>query len=405
MQQLPVDLGVVPIVVNAGAALGPLLIAPIATFFGILFKPSALLALLRRKPWLPVPIVLGGVGLYFLLAWAFAPAPAVAARGAAAANTSALPIPEGDWTKLAHKLLRDEQFAAKTTGVKPVREYNPEEGMMVLTGPATDPPGAQGRVFAGAAIQDVGSFIGQLFALDKDLQLLWKIEKHGDDDLKAFFSSPVLSPDGKSLIVGQGLHEDKDCALICVDAATGAARWKVQTSLHIESSPAVWKDLVVVGAGAIEDANHKPTGDPGFVLGVQISTGKTLWKHAVNDPESSPAIHPDDGTVYIGAGFNGNAVVALRPEADEDLKGAKRELWRTAAPYPVTGPVTLAGDLVLVGGGTSDFVNVSPTPAGVVMALDRKTGAVRWQTKTPDSVLGRIVTHHNVAYFPVLSGR
>ena len=41
-------LAVVPIVVNAGAALGPMLVAPIVSFFSILFKPSALIALLRR---------------------------------------------------------------------------------------------------------------------------------------------------------------------------------------------------------------------------------------------------------------------------------------------------------------------------------------------------------------------
>jgi len=273
--------------------------------------------------------------------------------------------------------------------------------MMVLTSPAV----SDDLIFAGAAIQDVGAYIGQLYAVDKSLKQVWKLEKFGDEYLKAFFSSPVLSPDKKYLIVGQGLHEDKDCALICVEAATGTPKWSVKTPLHIESSPAVWKDMVVVGAGAIEDKDRKPTGDPGFVFAVQISTGQQLWKHAINDPESSPAIS-EDGTVYIGSGFNGSAVVALRPEGDADLKARNlsRELWKTSAPYPITGPITLAGDLVLVGGGNSDFVNIAPNPAGVVMALDARTGAVKWQAKTDDAVLGRIIVQNNVAYCPVLNG-
>jgi len=400
-------LSVVPIVVNAGAALGPMLIAPITTFFGILFKPSALIALLRRKPWLPVPVIAIGVLLYFLCAWLFAPTPAGASarnnKPSGVANPS-IRIPEGDkdWTSLALRYIRKEQNASKTSGIKPINEFNPEEGMWVLTAPAV----SDDLVFMGASIQDAADFIGQLYAVDrKTWKQVWKLEKFRNEDLHAFFSSPVLSPDKKYLIIGQGLHADKDCSLICVEAATGAPKWSVKTPLHIESSPAVWKDMVVVGAGAIEDANHKPMGDPGYVFAVEISTGKELWKHAINDPECSPAIAPD-GTIYIGAGFNGNAVVALRPDTDEELKAKNlsRELWRVPAPYPITGSVTLAGDLVLVGGGSSDFVNVAPVPAGIVMALDAKTGAIKWQAKTEDSVLGQIIVKNNVAYCPVLSG-
>ncbi len=400
---LSYPLGVVPIVVNAGAALGPLLLAPIATFFAILFKPKELIALIRRKPWLPVLVILVIVGLWFALSLAFAPSPAQAASARKAdrvADDRLGSYKPKDWTSIALNLIRDEQMALKTTGIKPVWEYSADDGL-VLTTPAV----ADDLIFAGAAVQDGPGFLGELFAVDRAGVMKWKIDTFENDGLKPFFSSPVLSSDKKSIIIGQGLHDDKDCALICVDAATGRAKWQVKTSLHIESTPAVWKDLAVAGAGAIEDADHKPKSDPGFVFAVEISTGKQLWKHPVNDPESSPAI-AEDGSIYIGSGFNGNAVVALRSDSDEDLKSKKlpREIWKIPAPYPITGPVTVAGDLILVGGGNSDFVFADPNPAGIVLAINRKDGSIKWQTSTEDAVLNRIVVQDGKVFCPVRNG-
>jgi outer membrane protein assembly factor BamB len=402
---LTTTVGVVPIFVNAGAAVLPTLIAGFTSVIAILFKPRELLALFRRKPWLPVAILLLIAATVALLL-----IPSTPTRAASTNHSSGtVSTPKTDWTALALRLLEDERNAHKTTGVKPLWDYSPDptaNTLWTLSGPAFDPKSH--RVFATATIQDVASLFGVLFAVDADSgRELWKIDKAGDDDLKPFFSSPALTPDGKYLVVGQGLHEDRDCALLCFDTGTQALKWSVKTPLHIESSPAIHGDLAVVGAGAIEGGpDHKPTSHPGYVFAVQISTGKQLWRHDLADPESSPAI-ADDGIAYIGSGFNGNAVAALRTEPDDVLKSNKqsRQLWLTKAPYPITGPVTLDGDLLLVGGGNSDFVNVDPNPAGVVLALDRHTGAVKWQTPTDDAVLARIVVANGRAYCPVRNGQ
>ncbi len=92
--------------------------------------------------------------------------------------------------------------------------------------------------------------------------------------------------------------------VVCLDAATGAVRWLAKTPLHLESSPAIWGDVVIVGAGAVEAGeDHKPKTHPGYVLAARLSDGEVLWTHDVNDPESSPALR--DGVAYIGSGFNG----------------------------------------------------------------------------------------------------
>jgi outer membrane protein assembly factor BamB len=389
------SLGVVPIFVNAGAAVIPTVVASVASFVAILFKPRELVALFRRRPWVPVAVILGAAAIWLASSRVFS-APVSAA--------SASPSPhKTDWTTFALTLIEREAHANKTTGIKPLWSYPASDGM-VLTTPAVDR--TTGKVFAGSAIQDVASMFGSLFCLDRDGHELWKLDTLAGEDLKPFFSSPALSTDGKFLVIGQGLHDHTDCHLICVETATGQVKWHVKTPLHIESSPTIKGDLVVVGCGAIEGPDHKPTTHPGYVLAVRLSDGKELWRHDVADPESSPAI-ADDGTVYIGAGFNGNAIVAMRSETDDQLrsKNLKREIWKTPAKYPITGPITLVGDLVLVGGGNGDFVYEAENPAGVVMALDRKTGVPKWEIPTAAAVLGQIVHHENKLYVPCRTGQ
>ena len=44
----------------------------------------------------------------------------------------------------------------------------------------------------------------------------------------------------------------------------------------------------------------------------------------------------------------------------------------------------------MVGGGNADYAYSSPEPAGVVLALNRRTGHVRWEREMDDAVLAPI---------------
>jgi outer membrane protein assembly factor BamB len=179
----------------------------------------------------------------------------------------------------------------------------------------------------------------------------------------------------------------------------------VQTPLHIEGSPVIEGDIVIAGAGAIEVGNnHKAAGDPGFVFAVELSTGNQLWKYPVNDPESSPAVY--NGVAYIGSGFNGHSVVALRIESDEELarKGLDRLVWKQDTPHPAIGSITIADGLVLIGCGNSDYVFAAPNPEGNVIAFDSKTGEQMWKADMPDAVLGAIACKNGIAICPVRNG-
>jgi outer membrane protein assembly factor BamB len=472
-------LGVVPVFVNAGAALLPAIVAGIASLLGLLLRPRELLRLCWQRPYVPVAVLAVGVGGYFgishLLAAGEAATGDAPARGAAEARRQS--ADGGDWSAVALELIRrqerdwqrawlaerdrrmelerrlaalerklgaggdetpsrdhtvshdvpgapDEPPATRPIlfrhdagrsgyagggsprKLRPLWEYS-EDFTMYLTSPLV----AGGRVYGATCVLDPPGNFGAVFALDAATgEELWYTDRYTNHEtgrereFNAFFSSPALSADGKHLVIGQGLHFDADCELLCFDAETGEVRWAVPTPLHIEGTPAIEGDLVVAGAGAIEGPDGKAKGDPGFVLAVRLSDGKQLWTYPVNDPESSPVLR--DGVAYVGSGINGSAVYALRTETDEQLaaQGLERLLWKTPTPYPAVGPVTLAGDLVLIGCGNSNFVFVSPDPKGAVLALDAATGELRWKVELPHTVLGPIAVVDGKAIAGVLSG-
>ncbi|MCC5846898.1 MAG: PQQ-binding-like beta-propeller repeat protein [Verrucomicrobia bacterium] len=451
------SLGVIPVLVNTGAALLPAAIAAVASAVALLFKPKELFRVCRAKPHVPLILLLVVTGGYFGFQWmmgAGGEAPPAVGRQAAIQTDGA--GTQTDWTRVALQILRNEQRQAQGESRQPAAadagdvavgfaaddvpeahlgfifrrdaarrghdggpaplnlsldwEVHPEEFAMILTSPIEN----DGIVYGASTLLDPPSTYGMVFAVESASgDLLWEAQylDNTGREMKGFFSSPALTADGRHLIIGQGLHPDTECELICIDTETGEVVWTVRTPIHIESSPAIYGDIVVVGAGAIEvGPERKPQGDPegvghpGYVFAVRISTGEELWQYQVNDPESSPAIK--DGIAYIGSGFNGEAVVALRVEGtDEELaaQGLERLLWRTDTPYPAVAAVTLVDDLVLIGGGNSDFVFADPNPAGVILALDQSTGEVRWSLDMPDSVLGPIAVHNGVGVAPVRS--
>lgn len=400
MFEFPFQLGVVPILVNVSAPMLPAFIAGVVSLLSLLARPRELLDLCRRRRGVVLSIA-GAMACIIGATWLWP-------RSAEAGT---------DWANVARKILEKRVQASAVApggkldfresgrsrydagpvpvGLSPLWSFE-KRGTMFLSSPAV----YGDRVFGASALVDVAENYGSVFCLDADTgRLIWEVEQINGRDLKAIYSSPALSEDGRSVIVGEGLHYDENCALSCFDAETGKLRWSVQTPLHIESSPAVMGDFVVVGAGAIEGPGHAPTRPEGEVLCVRISDGMVMWRFPATDPESSPALSAD-GVAYVGSGIGGDAVVALRL-AGED---AERLLWRTTMPYPATGPVAIAGELVLAPTGRGDLVRRSSEPAGAVVALERQTGRIRWRTDFDDGILGGVAVADGIVFCPVRNG-
>jgi outer membrane protein assembly factor BamB len=67
-------------------------------------------------------------------------------------------------------------------------------------------------------------------------------------------------------------------------------------------------------------------------------------------------------------------------------------------------PVTLAGNVVIAAGGNGDMVHSGQNPRGLVMALDRQTGKILWQTQLDDAVLGAVACQNGMLTCPVRNG-
>jgi len=440
------ELAVVPVFVNTGAALLPALVAGLASFVAILFKPKQFVRVCREKPYWPLGIVAAAIGAWVALAYlpGGAPDQADGLRSAKNAGLAAggMMSPD-DWLKLARQLTASRNSAAAAPsqvgqtpqaadGALYFRGSNARSGYLGGPSPThlaqlwsysqeyamfwSSPIVRDGRVYSAWCTLDLPESYGAVVCLDAMTgKLIWQLEmKDASREFGGFFSSPALTADGKFLIIGQGLHPDYDSELVCIDTRKGSVKWLIDCPLHVESSPAIAGDIVVVGAGAVEDpsthlpkAHSDPVKDknPGYVLAARISTGEVIWKHVLSDPESSPAVA--GGVVYIGSGVNGSAVAALRlNETDEQLKaaGKSRRIWKTATAYPATGAITLTDDMVLVGCGNGDYVYQASDAAGAVMALDKKTGEVLWSQAMPDGVLGPIAVRGRTAIVPVRNG-
>jgi outer membrane protein assembly factor BamB len=396
----PNILAVVPIVVNSGAALFPAIVAAAGAALSLLFRPRALLAAVRRRPKVAVAalgvlaVAAGAAAVVWRLRPAHAAPPPPATRAV-------------DWVGVARDLVRARQSPHAV--LTKLWEHRLDDQMALAT-PAFHADAAGQTLYVPAMVYTTQQQYGTFWALDAGTgQVRWKaagtVPSAGSGPpvpLRPIFSQPAVAAGGDRVLTGQGLHDDANCALLCFDvpasrrAGTGLAAWAVPTTLHLESSPALFshagEERVVIGAGAIEGPDRKPLGDPGFLLCVSVATGQEVWRFPLNDPEAVPVVDPDL-TVYAGAGVNGNAAVAVRPPDATHPRPYER--WRTALPFPATGDLALVGHpalgrFLLLGAGNGDYVRADPHPAGLVLALDPASGAVRWQRPLPDGVLGRL---------------
>jgi outer membrane protein assembly factor BamB len=97
-------------------------------------------------------------------------------------------------------------------------------------------------------------------------------------------SSPALTPDGRTLIVGTSAG-----TVDAFSAASGALSWSIRTNEPVLSSPAISGDGRSVVVGSDDDA----------VYLIEVASGRKRAQRTLGGAvESSPAIGLD-GTVYV----------------------------------------------------------------------------------------------------------
>lgn len=196
-----------------------------------------------------------------------------------------------------------------------------------------------------------------------------------------------------------------DGALVALDPASGALRWRGTTEGYLHSSPVAAGDLVIVGSAdahvyAFDRKSGKQrwrvrTGGPvyasaavakgiaaiasgdGTVYGIAVKNGDVKWRFALPPGPSAFSQSPaatDGERIFLGA-WDRN-VYAL------DAATGK-ELWRyQSTPLGIYYSAAIAAPAVAKG------VLYVPSNDGVLHALNAATGAVIWTVKSPGDKYG-----------------
>ena len=162
---------------------------------------------------------------------------------------------------------------------------------------------------------------------------------------------------------------------------TSNVRWKVEVPGRGWSSPSIAGGRVWLTTATTEGITSVLMRTRALrAIAYDVATGKEVVNTVVFNPTEAGAMHAknsyasptpiiEDGRVYVHFGPLGTAA----------LDTAGKVLWRKQIPYePVHGtggsPV-LNGDLLIYSGDGSD--------AQFVVALDKRTGEIRWRTERP----------------------
>ncbi len=189
------------------------------------------------------------------------------------------------------------------------------------------------------------------------------------------WSSAAIDDAGRG-VIGVGNPTD---GLLAFDVATGNVLW--QTSLH----PDAGRDIDVGATPVLWTAGGKElvgVGSNGGVFAVlDASNGSVVWSHflvpgsAVHGLIASPAY--DGEAIYVGSASPPTALIALDPKTGE-IK------WEHDVPVPIYSAPVVGSRVVLFGTGDA----MGAVKGGQLIALSTTDGAVLWTSSTPDAILG-----------------
>ncbi len=195
-------------------------------------------------------------------------------------------------------------------------------------------------------------------------RVLWSDEVSGYTGFPAVSrTSPAVY--GNELVLGDTSAPGHGAYVFAVSRRTGTLLWRTQVDTNpaaiITSSPVLYRGVAYLGVSSDEEAL---AAEPGYhcctfrgsVVTLNARTGRLLWKTYTVPPGytgaavwgSTPAINPADNLVYVGTGDNYSVPVGVCTVPGQE----------GCAPLP-------AGDHV-----------------DSVLALDLRTGAIRWSRPT-----------------------
>jgi outer membrane protein assembly factor BamB len=246
------------------------------------------------------------------------------------------------------------------------------------------------RLYVAAASTQSGATFGSVYCLDvRTVKTHWTFDDGGQ--MKQIFSSPRVA-DGR-LYIGEGFHEDPNCKLYCLNAATGEKLWSFTTRSQTESSPCLANGKVFFGAG-----------NEG-IYALDARTGQKLWRYG-QKPDEAPIFRVGAGPavadqrLYAGSGLDRNfpgqcetALVCLNANTG-------KEIWKVKTDLPCWAEPMVAGPDVFFALGNGDVMtDDQQRPAGRILSLDAATGKENWRHDVPNGVLASVAVDGRQVYF------
>lgn len=226
----------------------------------------------------------------------------------------------------AYDVLCLDLESGKTLWRKTAVEEVPHEGTHDTNNFASGSPSTDGKLL----LVPFGS--RGFFMYDLDGNLKWKKDL-GDMRVKAGFgegASPVLHGDAVLLLWD---HEGESF-LACLDAATGAERWRTpRRDATSWSTPLVADGQVIVNGSA-------------RTRSYDLKTGAQLWECGGQTMNAIPVPIVREGVAYVMTGFRSTAVAAIRLDSRGDV--SDKALWRRTDAGPYVSSGLLYDDLLYV---------------------------------------------------------
>src|SRR5262249_23649595 len=113
-----------------------------------------------------------------------------------------------DWAQVATNTIRQKQLIdhqQRTTKDQPIHLQSVWEFRLPGASFLSTPAIRGSRIYGASCTVDVGQTYASIFCLDtRTGRQIWQVQDIDGQDLKGIFSSPVVTGDGKHLIVGEG---------------------------------------------------------------------------------------------------------------------------------------------------------------------------------------------------------
>ncbi len=234
----------------------------------------------------------------------------------------------GDHRDQTAKVSPTVAYGVVFTGLRgKMRGYDAKTGEQVWVSSAEMPVDTRGSMaVAGNAAYYTGHHAwGRLYRLNVSTgRVKW------EESAKGLYNTPA--------VVGNLVYfQDADHLKVC-NTGTGEPVWDAYldkevgvNEMRVNSSPTVWRDLVVVGL------------DRGSVHALDAASGEPWWTFETRESfRSSPALTPENGLLYLGC--NDGNLYALRAEDGKVTWQFETEGPVESSPWPGDGVIYVGSD-------------------------------------------------------------